>query len=294
MKGIMKGIMSCVLLVVSLFSPYSWAAKGVAFVHGTGTHTDALNDYWTSDMVNSVRQGLPDSNNYVVVNCDFNQYMWNPKAAGCLASQLTTFIDKKGIDELVVITHSNGGNIIRWIESNPVSDARFPEIINAISEVIALAPSSLGTPLADQAINGNAFDKAIGWLLGYKTDAVKQQQVSSMATYNANNLYGTQGRPSLPKPFKIVVGTGLAKSWNPINGGDYTCGGVHIHTGLGIAKKWGGLDSCSDGFLNCSSQAGAGSVWFYDKEKTNYGYLLSHNQSRRACFNLDGILRKNI
>ena len=172
-----------------------------------------------------------------------------------------------------MITHSNGGNVIRWIESNPVSDARFPRIINKISEVVALAPSSLGTPLADQVINGNVFDKALGWLLGYKTDAVRQQQVSSMATYNANNLYGTSGRPSLPKPFKSVVGTGLGDSWNPLSQ-DYTCGGLHYQVGLKLAKSFAGLNSCSDGFLNCTSQAGAGSVWFYDRDKTQYGYLI--------------------
>ena len=59
------------------------AATGVAFVHGTGNQSDALNDYWTAEMVNSVRQGLPDQSNYVVINCNFEQYMWTSGAAGC-------------------------------------------------------------------------------------------------------------------------------------------------------------------------------------------------------------------
>ena len=61
------------------------AATGVAFVHGTGKQTNALNDYWGADFVNSVRQGLPDQSKYVVINCDFEQYMWDSRAAGCLA-----------------------------------------------------------------------------------------------------------------------------------------------------------------------------------------------------------------
>ena len=126
-----------------------WSATGVAFVHGTRKQTDALNDYWTSSMVNSVRQGLPNSANYVVINCDFEQYMWDSRAAGCLAGQLHSFINSRGITDLVVLTHSNGGNVIRWIMSNPTWDSRYPAIINSIRWVNALAPSSLGTPLAD-------------------------------------------------------------------------------------------------------------------------------------------------
>ena len=69
------------------------AAKGLAFVHRTGNQTDAYSDYWTGNFVNSVKAGLPDSSKYTVINCDFDQYMWNTNASGCLAGQLTTFIN---------------------------------------------------------------------------------------------------------------------------------------------------------------------------------------------------------
>jgi hypothetical protein len=57
----------------------------------------------------------------VVINCDFEKYMWTSDAAGCLAGTLYDFITSRGIDDLVVITHSNGGNVMRWIlsESRP-------------------------------------------------------------------------------------------------------------------------------------------------------------------------------
>ena len=121
---------------------------GVAFVHGTGHQTDAYNDYWQPTMVNNVRAGLANPSNYTVINCDFEQYMWDSRAAGCLATQLTSFINTKHITRLIIITHSNGGNVIRWIMSNPTWDSRYPAIISKIVRVDALAPSSAGTPLA--------------------------------------------------------------------------------------------------------------------------------------------------
>lgn len=267
----------------------AFANTGVAFVHGTGQQTDAYNDYWTGSMVQSVIQGLPNSSNYTVINCDFEQFMWTPGAAGCLAGQLTSFINAKNITDLVVITHSNGGNVMRWIMSNPTYDSRYPNIINKTRWVNALAPSSLGTPLADAVTAGNVFEQSLGWLLGYASDAVKMQQVSWMAYYNANYLYGTSGRPSLPKGFWNVVGTDVETAiWD----GDSYCGGYTLNVGLEITQAW--LNNCSDGFLECTSQRGAGSLWFNDTDRTNGDEPLSHNQSRRKCFGLDVILRNDL
>ncbi|MFN7136114.1 MAG: hypothetical protein ACK4MU_01120 [Thermomonas sp.] len=285
-------VLAALALCVALVStPAARAADvtGVAFVHGTGKQTDAYNDYWQPTMVNNVRAGLANPANYVVINCDFDQYMWDSRAAGCLADQLTQFINAKGITRLIVITHSNGGNIVRWMLSNPTWDSRYPAIISRIVRVNALAPSSAGTPLADAVINGNVFETSLGWLLGYKSDAVRQQQVSWMAYYNANYLYGTGGRPSLPRQFRSVVGTDVETAvWDP----DSYCGGYTLNVGLELTQAW--LDSCSDGFLNCSSQSAAGAVWFYDKSRMAGSEPLSHNQSRRACFGLDTILRNDM
>ena len=285
-----KFAFGALLSCAALFAASNASANtGVAFVHGTGSQTNAYNDYWQPTMVNNVRNGLANPANYVVINCDFNQYMWDSRAAGCLAGQLTTFINAKGITRLIVITHSNGGNVVRWIMSNPTYDSRYPNIINKIIRVNALAPSSAGTPLADATINGNVFETSLGWLLGYKSDAVRMQQVSWMASYNANNLYGTSGRPALPKLFRSVVGTDVDSAiWDS----DSYCGGYAENVGLETTQWW--LSSCSDGFLNCSSQSAAGSVWFQDKTRMAGSEPLSHNQSRRACFGLDTILRNDM
>jgi hypothetical protein len=189
---------------------------------------------------------------------------------------------------MVVITHSNGGNVMRWILSNPTYDSRYPAIIKATRWVNAIAPSSAGTPLANAVISGNVFESAVGWLLGYQSDAVRQQQTSWMAYYNANNLLGTAGRPALPKGFWDIAGTDVTFApWNS----DAYCGGYTLNVGLEVTKAW--LASCADGFIECSSATAAGSLWFYDHNGVG-GKTLSHNQSRRACFGLDVILRNDL
>jgi len=288
MRNVVRALVFAPAVLAAVAAPAA-AATGVAFVHGTGRQTNALDDYWTRAMVDSVRQGLPNPADYLVVNCDFEQYMWTSGAAGCLATQLYNFVTARNITDLVVITHSNGGNVMRWILSNPTWDSRYPTIIARIRWVNALAPSSLGTPLADAVTNGTVFEQSLGWLLGYQSDAVRQQQLSWMAYYNANWLLGTAGRPALPRGFWNVVGTDVETAvWDP----DSYCGGYSLNLGLEITQAW--LSSCSDGFLDCSSQAGAGTVWFYDTDVTAGDEPLSHNQSRRKCFGLDVVLRNDL
>ncbi|WP_395680913.1 hypothetical protein [Dokdonella sp.] len=286
----MLRIAFALLLAAAASNAYAaTATTGVAFVHGTGSQTDAYNDYWQPTMVNNVRNGLVNRNNYVVINCDFSQYMWDSRAAGCLATQLTSFLATHNVTDLVVITHSNGGNVMRWILSNPTYDSRYPAIISKVRWVNALAPSSAGTPLADAVIAGNVFENALGWLLGYQSDAVRQQQRSWMAYYNQNNLYGTAGRPALPKGFWDVIGSDVETAvWDS----DSYCGGYSLNVGLEVTQAW--LSSCSDGFIECTSAAAAGRVWFYDTARMAGGEPLSHNQSRRACFGLDTILRNDL
>ena len=279
-----KIIAIALLFFISTIATSCWAVKGLAFVHGTGANNDALNDYWTSSVVSDISDGRAR----VVINCEFDLYAWSDGAAGCLAAQLTDFMQANNIDDLVVLTHSNGGNVMRWILSNPTWDARYPAIINTVSKVTAIAPSSLGTPLADAVISGNEFEGLLGWILGYQSDAVRMQQTSWMAYYNQYWFYGTSGRPALPVYFQSVVGSDVDSS--PFDGDSY-CGGYQYQLGLETTQNW--LDSCSDGFLNCSSQAGAGVVWFYDKWKTKGKEPLSHHQSRRGCFNLSSILKTN-
>lgn len=285
----MKNIKLISLLAAVLFSVSAYANTGLVLIHGTGNPSDAFNDYWTGDFVNSVKQGIPNQNLVLVVNCNFDKFMWDSAAAGCLAGAITNFVNQNNITDLKLVTHSNGGNVVRWILSNPTYDSRYPGIISRVSRVIALAPSSGGTPLADAVMTGNVFESTLGWLLGFKSDAVRQQQVAWMAFYNANYLLGTSGRPALPTIFENVVGSDVDSAiWD----GDSYCAGYQNQVALEVTQNW--LDSCSDGFLNCSSQSAAGTVWFTDKQKTRGREPLSHQQSRRDCFNLDRLIRDRI
>lgn len=281
------------LLVCSLWT-YSVNANseniGIAFVHGTNDHRlDAATEYWKNDFTNALADALPNPDNKYVVHCDFSHFMWDEAAGSCLAEQLSQFISDKQITKLIVYTHSDGGNVMRWVLSNPSYDSRFMQVAKTIQRVIAIAPSSGGTILADEAINGARFHTGVGWLLGYKNDAVRQQRVGDMAIYNDELLFGTVGRPSLPAPFRVVVGSDvIASPFNPVS----YCNGYMLNAGLKITKAY--LEACSDGFLDCNSQVQAGSIWFYDWQKTENGTPLSHNQSRHSCLGLEHILRDDL
>lgn len=259
---------------------------GIAFVHGTKDHReDAYGGYWKTDFIQAVTQALNRPDNHFVVHCDFSQYMWHEDAANCVADQLLTFINEKNISGLTIYTHSDGGNVIRWILSNPTYDSRYMNLKRRVTQVIAIAPSSGGTPLADEVLSGGVFETSLAWLLGYLSDAVKQQRVGDMLIYNDELLLGGPGRPSLSTPFKVIVGTDVYAS--PFSKSSY-CNGYLLNSGLKIAKLF--LDKCADGFLNCTSQAQAGDVWFYDYTLTENNMPLSHNQSRHSCFGLENIL----
>ena len=289
--------MTRLILSLLLFfsSTYTYSAAkpenfGIALVHGTNDHReDAEKEYWKSDFVFLLASALPNPNNKFIVHCDFSQYMWTAAAAGCVVEQLLSFIEEKKITKLVVYTHSNGGNVIRWIVSNPTYDSSYLRLVKTIHQVVAIAPSSGGTVLADEAMAGNLLSTSLGWLMGYQTKAVRQQRIGDMAIYNDELLFGTEGRPPIPIPFRVVVGTDVISS--PFSSVSY-CNGYLLNTSLIITKAY--LEQCADGFLNCKSQTLAGKVWFYDREKTFESTPLNHNQSRHSCLGFGDILRTDL
>lgn len=263
---------------------------GIAFIHGTSDHRqDAEGGYWQRSFINGVAAGLDNVNNVLVVACDYSDYMWFESAAGCTADQLIAFADENKIDKLVLYTHSNGANVIRWILSHPTYDPRFHRVFKLVDNVVAIGASSGGTVLAEEAINGTTFEEAVSWLLGYRNNAVKQQREADMTTFNNTILLGGTGRMPTPAPFRTIVGTDTAAS--PVSTSSY-CNGYFRNLGLKITKMY--LEKCADGFLSCSSQMAAGELWFMDKEKTNYGLALNHNQSRHNCFGLEKILSQDL
>lgn len=282
-------------LILFVFSSISLAKNppdnlGIAFIHGTNDHrADADGGYWKREFIDAVTEGLPNPENLFIVSCDFRQYMWHEDAGGCAAEQLTDFIHRQKITRLIVYTHSNGANVMRWILSNPSYDQRYYELSNVITKVVAIAPSSGGTPLADEAMDGSIFQESLGWLLGYRNDSVRQQRIGDMALFNDELLLGTPGRLDLVADFLTVIGTDVYAS--PFSSASY-CNGYLLNAALKITKMY--LEPCSDGFLDCASQNLAGQVWFIDTDKTLDGISLSHNQSRHSCFGFDQILRDDL
>jgi len=291
MRPFQKNICFFIFILTSFFSTVIYADNpGIIFVHGTSDHRfDAEGGYWQTSFLTAVAQGLPNPSNYFVVHCDFREYMWAEPAAGCLLTQAMDFIQQRGITRVTVYAHSDGANVIRFILSNPTFDERYYAFSNKVDKVIALAPSSGGTILADEVIDGSVVFEGVGWLLGYQSNAVRQQRTQDMYIYNSNILLGSADMPALPKPFNVVVGTDVIAS--PINSHSY-CNGYLLNAALKLTKTY--LKGCSDGFLTCDSQATAGNIWFYDYEKTLDNMTLSHNQSRHACAGLDNILRTDL
>ncbi len=283
----------CLLTAFSLmiFLPLTATAapgihSGMVFIHGTNNHTeDADGGYWKKEFTQRMASALPNPENKLVVHCDFSHYMWTEEAAGCVVEQISEFIETNKLEDVTIYTHSNGSNVIRWILSNPTYNSQYHKLLPKIKKVISLAPSNGGSPLADEALIGDIFISGMGWLLGYHTDAVRQQRVGDMAIYNENLLLGSKNRPSLSVEYKVVVGTDVTAS--PLSSASY-CNGYLLNSALKIAKLY--LNSCSDGFLNCESQEETEGIWFRDIEKTDDQINLSHNQSRHNCFGLDKIL----
>lgn len=276
----------CFCSITVLAANEDLSNQGIAFVHGTSDHReDAYGDYWKADFVQSVAQKLVKPENFYVVHCDFTRYMWDEDAGDCVVKQLQEFIQDKNINTLTVYTHSNGGNVMRWILSNPSYNSQYAELNHKIKQIIAIAPSSGGSPLADEIFYGNFFEVDLAWLFNYVSDALKQQRVGDMVVYNEELLFGTKGRPSLPVPFKVIVGTDVSAS--PFSSPSY-CNGYFINAALKVSKLY--LEDCADGVVNCSSQIKAGDLWFYDKDKTDDNGPLNHNQSRHSCLGFDKLL----
>ncbi len=229
------------------------ARTGVVFIHGKGAANLAQESvaraYWTADMIRATTKGYAIPS--LVCHYDGTQYMW--VAAGQVAGQIAAWATANGIDDIVVETHSFGGVVIRWILSNPGYDSRYPDIIRRIRWVNSIAPPNKGSEAADLAgtLSGSWFT---GWLVdlfGQDNDSTRNCRTSWMAYYNQYYLYGTSGRPALPKTVYNVAGTGL---WNDFaHAEDY---------GLATLSGIAGLPGEDDGAVAQYSAQAVGTVWF--------------------------------
>lgn len=262
MKNMFLRTLLTLVLLISIV-PASFAATGAAFVHGKGggdlANAQVAWNYWTTDMLQA------STNNwavpYVVCHYDGRNYMW--VAADEVAGQLYNFIVQNNINDLVINTHSFGGVVIRWIFSNPTWDSRYPTIINATRWVNSIAGPHKGSEAADLAgtLSGSWLTSWLVGLLNQDYDSTYNCQTSAMAYYNTYWLYGTSGRPALPKSFWTISGYGL---WN-----DWCTEDIGLATLSGLS----GLPGEDDGMVAEYSAEAVGSLWFSTKA--------NHNHNRR-------------
>lgn len=263
--------LACAVIALSLFCVPLCANTGVALVHGKGS-ADLANaqeafDYWGDDMVRAATNNYQ----YPYIVCHYNGevYMW--EAAGQVAGQLYDFINQNQITDLVISTHSFGGTVMRWIFSNPDYDSRYPLIISKTRWVNTIAAPAKGSEAADLAdeLSGSWL---VGWLIeiiGQGTDATMNCTTDSMAYYNSTCLFGTEGRPSLPKPFHWVSGYGL---WNDF---------VHVEDyGLATCSGICGMPGEDDGVVSEYSAEAVGEQWFRTEA--------NHHHNRRNDFRAIG------
>ncbi len=278
------GIALAAGLAVMLGAATASASKGIVFVHGTGDNTQAsaLSNYWTQSSINSMAGSTP----YLVVgysggSCNAKGFDINNNPCtgswSTIGDQIASWASSHGITSIVIVTHSNGINPVRYMLAHKTATANVQTAMNLTRKVVSVAGDMKGTPLADKVFNGGSFDQTVGSAFGYNNAAVKEQITTTMATDNGNGTYiGGAGTASPGGvPMATVHGTGVSASFWSSNG---TCGGYWLSVGLSLTRCLGwGCGACSDGFIGCDSATYQGT------DVGNNGKTWNHNQSRRSC-----------
>lgn len=258
------------------------ADMGVAFVHGTSNQSvySATNEYWTQGSIDRHRGGRP----YVVVgysgaDCDATmECSW-----GSVADQINNWLAANpNVTDLVIITHSNGINPVRYMLAHATARASALNVKGKTRKVIAEAGSMRGTPLANKVFQlmSNSF---VGWIVkplvgDYGKAAVRLQQTFEMDAANANGTFG--GTPNYGGvyyttsgiPLETIAGTGVnAKFWSK----DAYCEGYGYQVALWALTAVGFISSYSDGFIEVGSATYMGA--------NHYAQVVSHHQNRRHC-----------
>lgn len=287
---------------------------GVVFVHGTGDYSPegATSKYWTQASVDAMRNGRP----YLVVGypgvscAGFEQCSW-----GAIVDQISSWVSANDIPHFTVITHSNGANPVRYMLGHPgavsASGHTVQSVTSRISQVIFLAPTLAGTPLADQITSSDStlyslvglvelfWDEIDREAMGSKPSLV-QQRLDSMRFYNSVGTFaGSQGATTVGgKPISVVRGNFVhAKlfSSDAHCGGPVSIAGITFPTSypftlaLKVAATigWGSPDAATDGFIGVESSGYFGNIIIDDSR-------LNHHQSRRGCHSSGNIIARKV
>ncbi|HMZ81156.1 MAG TPA: hypothetical protein PLL06_15745 [Acidobacteriota bacterium] len=265
-------LVAAVFIIVSAI--YSEPAKAVTlvFVHGKGDaatldYNYTLQQYWTPDMIKAATRNYATP--YLVVTYDGRQAYWD--AAGEVARECNLLLDQ-GKKDLVFVTHSMGGCVMRYIlcnadPSDPYYNynGNYNRIQANTVRVLSYAPPNAGSEAADLAGSlSSSFFTA--WIVSL----LNQDYPSTQCLTTANVQYANNNwfRDSLrSKPIYSVAGTGL---WN-----DFCLECVGLATLSGLA----GLPGEDDGAVAQYSAHKTGAPG-YDWYNTD----ANHHYNRRNSY----------
>lgn len=203
-------------------------ATTVVYVHGMSgdmTKQDAY-DYWNGgdhhstssapSFVDISRNGHP----YFITWRDGRQYV-KPQAIE-LANQIYHNVKDSRI---IVVTHSMGGLVFRYIMANPSGDGltsyqryQFNVVRNKVRRIITIAGPHTGSPAADfvNVLRSNWLSRqVVGWL-GYDKDAIDHLTPNFWSRMNQSKLHPSKiKKPNGQRVHMFMLGSRQATAGEP-------------------------------------------------------------------------------
>lgn len=292
-----------------------------------------VRDYWTQANVDSVRQRADGSMRpFAVIGCPLGSNApWSnpspakrtagspsgaePGTADCVAAQARRFLDgpdgKQGTDDdisdVAIVTHSGGSNVVRYLLTQRTKSADFARVHAAAKRVVAIAPPTRGTYLANYMFRkgslGNTLNGVIAMLGGsgfYDDDGVAFIQTTEMDASNRDPArFAAVSADVAGVP--MYVASGAAATVSIFESVSRCAGNLEadalavLHTTfLSASDPATYRNACSDGFITCTSamataSGGARVVFGRTDDGTVVGKakFRNHNQSRRSCDGVD-------
>ena len=289
-------------------------ANGVFFVHGTGDFSaptsaigartpsggTAISGYWTQSSLDTMVAAPQGGSWSYGVSGHQGGTTDAMTSWGVIADQLYDYYysgNNGQIYNVVVVTHSNGSNPLRYLVAHPTATTpkgrTASTVASVIKKMVFVAGDNAGTPLADKVTcNGcsaaNIGNDILSFLGGgnYNNAAVRQQVQSTMSSYNTNGTFAGGSTPGGISTNYIYGSNVYAAIWS----GDAWCGGYPSTVGLKAAQiyGWGSSSAATDGFIGTNSSTYTGTAG-------NSGdSCLNHNQSRRSCHGVAGSISNSI
>ncbi len=232
-------------------------ANGVFFVHGTGDYADAVSptlnptsgtavkNYWMQFSLDKMRTSPVDGSKWNYGVAGYAGAAQNAQTTyATVGAQMFNFYHSYGpLLNMVVVTHSNGSNPVRYLLAHPTAmiadnggstcaaklfggtcaGTTYPGIVK---RVVMIAGDNSGTPLADLVTSSGSFANIGNELVkffgggSYNVPAVYQQIQANMTTYNGNGTFATNAAPGVA-PSYYVDGTAV---YATIGSSDAACG----------------------------------------------------------------------